>query len=83
MPAVRIDTAPMLRGRLVALKGVPVEEIMAPEDAKWVLQGDRGLTFDDHPPAGSTVTDGSWWEVGYAGEPLVSFDRELGRLLEL
>ena len=37
----------MLRGHIVALNGVPAEKIKAPPDARWVLNGDRGLTFTD------------------------------------
>ncbi|MFO1172410.1 MAG: FtsX-like permease family protein [Hyphomicrobiaceae bacterium] len=82
-PDAIVSTAPMLRGRLIALKGAPVEEIKAPPEAEWVLTGDRGLTFSDEPPARSTVMDGSWWPKGYQGEPLVSFDVELARQLGL
>jgi len=82
-PAAEIEDAPMLRGRLVALKGVPVEEITAPPEAQWVLTGDRGLTYSDRVPAGSKVVEGVWWEPGYDGEPLVSFEAELARHLDL
>jgi putative ABC transport system permease protein len=78
-----VSTAPMLRGRLVALKGRPVEEIVAPPDAEWVLSGDRGLTFSETPPAASTIRAGAWWSKGYQGEPLVSFDVELAKSLGL
>ncbi len=78
-PKAEIEDAPMLRGRLVALKGVPVEQIKAPPQAQWVLSGDRGLTYSDAVPAGSTVVAGSWWPEGYAGDPLVSFEAELAR----
>ncbi len=82
-PGSRLSTAPMLRGRLVALDGRPVEEIEAPEDAQWVLRGDRGLTFAADPPTGSTIVAGAWWAPDHAGEPLVSFDAELAGLLGL
>lgn len=82
-PDAVVSTAPMLRGRLVALKGTPVEEIKAPPEAEWVLSGDRGLTFSETPPARSQVIEGAWWPKGYQGEPLVSFDVELARQLGL
>ncbi len=78
-----VETAPMLRGRLVSLEGVPVEEIEAPPEAEWVLTGDRGLTFSEDPPASSKIMEGAWWPKGHQGEPLVSFDIELARALEL
>ncbi len=82
-PGAEIEDAPMLRGRLVSLKGVPVEEIKAPPEAQWVLSGDRGLTYSDRVPAGSKVVAGDWWKPGYSGEPLVSFEAELARNLDL
>ncbi len=42
-PEIKIVDAPMLRGRLVALKGVPVETMKVPPEAQWVMNGDRGL----------------------------------------
>jgi putative ABC transport system permease protein len=82
-PQARIETAPMLRGRLVSLRGEPVEKIKAPPEADWVLTGDRGLTYSDQIPAGSRVVEGAWWQPGYAGPPLVSFEAELARDLGL
>lgn len=82
-PGAEIEDAPMLRGRLISLKGVPVEKISAPPEANWVLTGDRGLTYSDRVPAGSKVVEGDWWQPGYAGEPLVSFEAELARGLDL
>ncbi len=78
-PAARVQEAPMLRGRLVSLGGRPVETIKAPPEAQWVLTGDRGLTYSDSVPDGSTVVAGEWWPKDYKGEPLVSFEAELAK----
>ncbi|MFT4080873.1 ABC transporter permease [Rhodomicrobium sp.] len=82
-PDARIATAPMLRGRLVALKGVPVEQIKAPSSAEWVLNGDRGITYSDAVPSGSQITEGAWWPADHNGEALVSFEAEIGKALGL
>ena len=82
-PAAKLDDAPMLRGRIVALKGVPVEKVEAAPDARWVLAGDRGLTYTDAVPRASTIAEGEWWPKGYSGPPLVSFDVELAKGLGL
>lgn len=82
-PQAKLDDAPMLRGRIVALKGVPAEKVDAAPDARWVLSGDRGLTYTDTVPGASTVVEGEWWQPGYAGPPLVSFDAELAEGLGL
>ena len=78
-PEAHINQAPMLRGRLVRLGDRPVEQIKAAPEAAWVLTGDRGLTYSDDIPEGSTVAEGTWWPADYAGEPLVSFEAELAR----
>lgn len=78
-----LDAAPMLRGRLVSLNGVPVEELKAPPEAQWVLNGDRGLSYAEEVPHGSRVVAGEWWPKDYAGEPLVSFEADLAGKLGL
>lgn len=78
-----IDSVPMLRGRLVAVKGTAVEALKVTPDASWALTGDRGLTFATEVPPGSTLNKGAWWPKDYGGEPLVSFEQELARQLGL
>ena len=73
----------MLRGRLVRLNDVPVEEVKAPPEAQWVLNGDRGLSYADEVPRGSRVIAGEWWPKDYDGEPLVSFEADLASKLGL
>ncbi len=79
VPDTTLETVPMLRGRITALKGTPVDKIDAPERARWALSGDRGITISDEPPANSTIVSGAWWPKDYKGEPLVSFEDELAR----
>jgi putative ABC transport system permease protein len=82
-PGAKLADAPMLRGRIVALNGVPAEKVEAAPDERWVLSTDRGLTYTDKLPEGSTITAGSWWPEGYSGPPLVSFDAEAAQGLGL
>lgn len=79
----RIDDVPMLRGRITALKGVPVEQAKIDESVRFVLAGDRGITYAATPPDASTIVEGTWWPEGYAGEPLVSFDAKTAKGLGL
>ena len=83
VPDAKLDDAPMLRGRIVALKGVPAEKVEADPDARWVLSGDRGLTYTDAVPPASTLVEGTWWPKDYSGSPLVSFDAVLAKGLGL
>lgn len=82
-PDARIEDVPMLRGRITALKGVPVEKAEISQKVRFVLDGDRGITFSAAPPANSTVVEGSWWDENHAGPPLVSFDLDTARGLGL
>lgn len=81
--AAIIHTAPMLRGRIVQVNGVPAEGMRLRAEHQWVLNGDRGLSYSDTVPEGSKVTAGEWWPADYAGEPLVSFEAELAKGLGL
>ncbi len=82
-PKANIRSAPMLRGRVVKLKDVAVEDLKAAPEAEWVLRGDRGLSFSETVPPGSKVVFGTWWPKDYDGEPQVSFEVELARGLGL
>jgi len=82
-PGATIERVPMMRGRMVSVKGIPAQDVKAAESAAWVLEGDRGITYASAPPTGSVVTAGQWWPADYQGPPLVSFDQELARGLGL
>ncbi|GGC50757.1 ABC transporter permease [Chelatococcus reniformis] len=82
-PSGRFETVPMMRGRLVSLKGIPVDKLSVAQDVAWVLEGDRGITYAAELPEGSRVTAGEWWPSDHAGPPLVSFDAEVARGLGL
>jgi putative ABC transport system permease protein len=69
----------MLRGRILRIKGVPVEKIVPPPDIAWVLSGDRGITYSDEVPAGSHLAEGSWWLKDYSGPPLVSIEQGVAK----
>lgn len=82
-PGAKIERVPMMRGRITALNGVPASEIKAPEDATWVLDGDRGITYAADLPEGSNLVAGKWWDEETGKTPLVSFDAELAGRLKL
>ena len=82
-PEALLANAPMLRGRIVRLNGRRADQIKADPNAAWVLRGDRGLTYSAAPPEGAKIVAGSWWAENYEGEPLVSFDANIGRQLGL
>ena len=75
--ATDLHQVPSLRARIVALKGVPVDQVHVKPGSEWALRGDRGLTYSAAVPRGSAVVAGQWWPAGYDGPPLVSLDAGL------
>ncbi|ANL48789.1 ABC transporter permease FtsX-like protein [Rhizobium phaseoli] len=75
-PNGKLMEVPMLRGRIVAFNGEDVTKMNVPAAGRWVLNGDRGITYDDTLPENAALTEGSWWDKDYSGEPLVSFSSE-------
>jgi putative ABC transport system permease protein len=74
-----IRSVPNLRARIVAVNGVPAEQVNATPETAWALRGDRGLTYAARPPEGAKLVAGAWWAPDYAGPPLVSFDAQLAK----
>ncbi|RDJ18315.1 glycosyl transferase family 1 [Rhizobium phaseoli] len=75
-PNGKLMEVPMLRGRIVAFNGEDVTKMSVPAAGRWVLNGDRGITYADTLPENAALTEGSWWDKDYSGEPLVSFSSE-------
>jgi putative ABC transport system permease protein len=82
-PQSTVEDVPMLRGRIVAARGVKAEDLKASTDAEWVLQSDRGLTYTGEIPKGSKIVEGKWWGADYDGPPLVSMEKKIADGLNL
>ena len=76
-PRATLERVPMLRGRIVAAGGIKAEDLKPRQDAQWVLQSDRGITYTGVVPMGSRVVEGKWWGEDYSGPPLLSFEKKL------
>ena len=74
-----IRDVPSLRARVVAIKGVPVDQAAVTPDSAWALKGDRGLTYAATPPENTRLVAGQWWPPEYDGPELVSFDAGLAK----
>jgi putative ABC transport system permease protein len=77
--ATDFQEVPSLRARVVAVNGVPADEVKATPETRFALSGDRGLTYAATPPAGTRIVAGEWWPPDYSGPPLVSFDAGLAK----
>jgi putative ABC transport system permease protein len=82
-PGSTFERVPMLRGRIVEANGIKADDLKPAEGSRWVLRGDRGITYSSTVPAGSRVVEGQWWSADYAGEPLVSLESKSAHDLNL
>ncbi|CZT33438.1 ABC transporter permease [Rhizobium sp. 9140] len=83
LPAGKVIEVPMLRGRILAFNGEDVAKREVAPAGRWVLRGDRGITYAKNLPENSRLVEGQWWPDGYSGEPLVSFSEQEARELNL
>ncbi len=70
---------PSLRGRIVKIAGVAVEDAKIAPGSTWAVRGDRALTYAAEVPADTRITAGEWWPADYRGPPLISLDAGLAR----
>ena len=80
---VRLEEAPMLRGRILGFNDIDADALVVPDDYGWVLEGDRGISFSSLPPAAALLAEGEWWDVDYEGELLLSMDSDVARAFGL
>jgi putative ABC transport system permease protein len=72
-----VESVPSLRGRIMAINGVPVGEAQIDPSVRWAADGDRGVTYAAEAPDNADVVAGEWWPADYAGPPMLSFDAEI------
>jgi len=68
-----------LRGRIVKINQIPVENARIDADVKWAVRGDRALTYASKPAKSTQIVDGEWWPENYIGPPLISLDSNIAR----
>ncbi len=69
-----LQMAPIVRGRVVRIKGVPADQTGI---RHWTLREDRGLSYAAALPEGTELVAGTPWPKDYAGPPLVSVEDEV------
>ena len=74
---------PMLRGRVTRLNGAPADADNVAENGRWILRGDRGVTWARGLPEGEQLVAGTWWPDDYKGEQLVSLSANAAASLGL
>ena len=69
-----VKRVPSLRGRIVAVNGIPADQVSVTPEQRWVLRGDRGVTYAARLPDNSRLVAGDWWPEDYRGPQLVSLE---------
>jgi putative ABC transport system permease protein len=64
--------APFFTGRILAIRGVPVDIEKIPQGARWVYDNDVSLSALGPEPPNAGIKQGRWWPADYSGPPLVA-----------
>ena len=77
--------APFATGRIVAVRGAPVDLRKIPKPDRWAYDHDISISAIGPRPAGAQIVAGRWWPARYAGPPLaaVATDAAKGARLEV
>jgi putative ABC transport system permease protein len=71
--------APFILGRVITLKGEPLDEDKVPAEERWVTRGETPMTVLGKRPPNVIVQQGRWWPEDYSGPLLVSAEEDSAR----
>lgn len=71
--------APFLTGRIIAVRGQPVDRKAIPEGDRWAYDNDISLSALGREPRDANILSGRWWAADYAGPALVALDQEAAK----
>jgi putative ABC transport system permease protein len=74
---------PMIRGRLIAINGRPVEETHSPHGESNFATREQNLTWAAELGPDNRIIAGRWWSAADAGRPLVSLASEFQEALDV
>lgn len=76
----RFEAVPSLRGRIDTVNGKSAEQALVDPEQRWILSGDRGITYSAEQPVNSEIVAGKWWPTDRKnGPPLVSIHDSVAR----
>lgn len=67
---------PYFTGRIVKVKGRPVDLSKIAPGEKWAYDNDIGMSSSAAEPSGAGVVEGKWWTADYAGPPLIAMEQD-------
>lgn len=79
----RYRRLPLLTGRIVRLKGAPVDVDALPQGERWAFDQDILLSALAGAPDDANVVSGKWWAADYAGPPQIALSRDLAKAADL
>lgn len=68
--------APLLTGRIVAVRGQKVDRDRLGADGRWAYDNDISFSAIGPEPPNAGIVAGRWWPADYAGPPLVAFSED-------
>lgn len=79
----RYRRLPLLTGRIVRLKGAPVDLDALPQRERWAFDQDILLTALAGAPDDANLVSGRWWAADYAGPPQIALSQDLAKAADL
>ncbi len=64
--------APFASGRIVAVRGLPVDRARIDPGDRWAYDNDISLSAIGPEPREAGIVKGRWWPADYAGPPIVA-----------
>jgi len=74
---------PIATGRIVAVRGQPIDKAGIAASGRWAYDQDISLSAIGPQPRDAGVVEGRWWTPGYAGPPLVAVEESAARAARL
>ncbi len=81
MPAPALQ--PMVRGRLVAVNGKPLDISRYDDRARRLAEREFNLSWAAEMQADNRIVSGEWWTPAQAGQPLLSLEQGIAESLGL
>jgi len=70
-------TVPNLRGRVTHVNGIEARKLHVKPEGRWILRGDKGISFTHTLPADNIITAGAWWPRNYDGPSQISISKQM------
>ncbi|MDP1631098.1 MAG: FtsX-like permease family protein [Caulobacter sp.] len=71
--------APFASGRIVRIKGQPVDRDQIKDSERWAYDNDIQVSAIGPEPGAAGVVSGHWWPADYAGAPLIAMEVDAAR----